>query len=193
MPLDSVATISAEWVTARLERYNRARNVEVRARPLSGVLANSAVAAIADELDQIRAELPAGYYLEIGGEQEETTRAQGNMMRAFGIALLLIVMCLVVKYNNFSKPAMILVTIPLAATGAILGLFITGDALGFMAMLGLVSLSGVVLNDGIVLIEFAETLIEERVRSNGGNGGASSGQAINRVPVSVARRFTSVW
>lgn len=163
VPIDAVADIDMHWVPTRIERYEKRRNMEVRARPNEGVLANSVIFQARKRLDELSDALPSGYTLEVGGEQEETSKSQGNMKFAFQISLLLIIVCLVIQYNNFSKPIMILITLPLAATGAIVGLYITGDPLGFMAMLGLLSLCGVVLNDAIVLIEFAEELIREKV------------------------------
>jgi len=94
------------------------------------------------------------------------------MSKALGISVLLIVMCLVIQYNSLVKPLVILLTIPMAATGAFIGLFVTGYPLGFMAMLGLLSLAGIVLNDAIVLIEFIETLVKEELEKGEGLPGA---------------------
>ena len=171
VPLDSVAQLEVKWQPAKINRYRLHRNIEVRSRVREGVLANAVLEQAMPKILAVGEHLPPGYRLEVGGEQEDTSTSQGNMMRCFGIALLLIVMCLVVKYNSFAKPAIILITLPLAATGAFFGLFITGNAMGFMSMLGLVSLAGIVLNDAIVLIEFVETLVKEKVDAGEGLAG----------------------
>ena len=163
VPLDAVAGYRAQWVPARIERRRRDRNLEVRARVREGVLANTVVESVLPEIQAIGDRLGGGHRIEVGGEQEETSKSQENMSKAFGISLLLIVFCLIVQYNSAVKPMVILLTLPMAATGAFLGLFVTGNPLGFMAQLGLLSLAGVVLNDAIVLIEFVTKLIREQV------------------------------
>ena len=83
-------------------------------------------------------------------------------MTSFAVALVLIILCLVVQYNSLLKPIIILMTVPMGAAGAFLGLWVTGNAMGFMPMLGLVSLAGIVVNSGILYIEFAEARIKEK-------------------------------
>ena len=171
IPLDAVADLSMQPVLSRIDHHKKVRCIEVRARPKQGYLANEVLAGIMPGLERIRAMMPPGYRLEIGGEQEETTRSQGDMAFSFQISLMLIVLCLVIQYNAFSKPLVILFTLPMAATGALLGLWITGYSLGFMAMLGLLSLAGVVLNSAIVYLEFAERLVAEKLRLGEGRAG----------------------
>ena len=174
VPLDAVAAIKTKWEPAKIGRWKLHRMIEVRARVEDGMLANTVLANTMPEVRKIERALPPGYRIEVGGEQEETFRSQKSMSKALGISLLLIVMCLVVQYNSFVKPLVILLTIPMAATGAFLGLFVTGYPLGFMAMLGLLSLAGIVLNDAIVLIEFLEALVKEKLDK--GKGLAESGE-----------------
>jgi multidrug efflux pump subunit AcrB len=162
VPIDAVAEIRPRWEPAKIERRELGRKIEVGAQVEEGWLANDVLAAALDRIEAI--ELDPAYRLEIGGEQEKTKDSQQQMRTSFAISLLLIVLCLVVQYNSLSKPLIILVTLPLAATGALVGLYVTGNPLGFMAMLGLLSLSGVVLNDAIVLIEFVEMLVEQKLK-----------------------------
>jgi multidrug efflux pump subunit AcrB len=103
--------------------------------------------------------LPVGYFLEQGGEQEETTKAQAQVVRAVGIAMVLIILVLVAQYNSFLKPLVILFTVPLALIGVFVGLLVTGWAMGFMAMLGVLALTGIVINNAIVLIDFIDTRV----------------------------------
>jgi len=162
VPLDAVARLEPKWRPAKICRWKLQRMIEVRARVEEGLLANTVLALALPEIEAARQTLPPGYRIELGGEQEETVNSQKNMAKALGVSVLLIVMCLVVQYNSFAKPLIILLTLPMAATGAFLGLFITGCPLGFMAMLGMLSLAGIVLNDAIVLTEFIEVLMKER-------------------------------
>ncbi|MFB3065079.1 MAG: efflux RND transporter permease subunit, partial [Planctomycetota bacterium] len=161
VPLASLATVTPTWEPAVISRRNNVRAITVGCRVETGRLANQVASAIRPKLEAIVAGLPPGYRLEEAGEKEETTDAQAKMARAVQIAMLLIVLVLVTQYNSFLKPLVILCTLPMALIGVIVGLWITGWAMGFMAMLGVLSLFGIVINDAIVLIDF----IEEKVRA----------------------------
>ena len=82
-------------------------------------------------------------------------------MQAVGIAILLIALVLIVQYNSFLKPLVILFTVPMALIGVFVGLLITGWAMGFMAMLGVLALIGIVINNAIVLLDRIRIEIDE--------------------------------
>jgi multidrug efflux pump subunit AcrB len=163
VPLSSLAVIQPTWEPSVVARRNGVRTVTVGARVLPGVLPNAvtrrALPAVRDVVDA----LPPGYTLEVGGEQEETSESQALMARAMAIAVALILLVLVAQYNSLIKPLVILFTVPLAMIGVLVGLWITGWAMGFMVMLGIVSLAGVVINNAIVLIDFIEGMAADGV------------------------------
>jgi multidrug efflux pump subunit AcrB len=156
VPLNSLAEIDASWQAAVMARRNKHATVTVGARVAPGMLANSVAADIEPGLQRMLQELPPGYFVEQGGEQEETLKAQIQVVRAVGIAMLLMTLVLIVQYNSLLKPLVVLMTVPLAMIGVLLGLWATGWAMGFMAMLGLLALGGIVINNAIVLIDFIE-------------------------------------
>ena len=156
VPLNSLATIDATWQPAVMVRRNKHPTVTVGARVTPGMLANSVAGDIKPGLQRMLNELPPGYFIEQGGEQEETQKAQIQVVRAVGIAMLLMTLVLIVQYNSLLKPLVVLMTVPLAMIGVLLGLWTTGWAMGFMAMLGLLALGGIVINNAIVLIDFIE-------------------------------------
>jgi len=156
VPLNSLAEIDATWQPAVMARRNKHPTVTVGARVAPGMLANSVAADIEPGLQHMLRELPPGYFIEQGGEQEETLKAQIQVVRAVGIAMLLMTLVLIVQYNSLLKPLVVLMTVPLAMIGVLLGLWATGWAMGFMAMLGLLALGGIVINNAIVLIDFIE-------------------------------------
>lgn len=168
VPIVSIAELRPTWAVARIDRYRKRRNLEVRSRVQRGLLANAVLNRAMPELDAIDRSLPPGYRLDIGGEMEETVDSRRNMLRAMAISLLLIVLTLVLKYNSLLKPLAIVAMLPLAAIGALLGLFVTGYSMGFMGMLGMLALIGVVLNDDIVLVEFVELAVAEKLDSGEG-------------------------
>jgi len=156
VPLNSLAEIDATWQPAVMARRNKHPTVTVGARVAPGMLANSVAADIEPGLQRMLRELPPGYFIEQGGEQEETLKAQIQVVRAVGIAMLLMTLVLIVQYNSLLKSLVVLMTVPLAMIGVLLGLWATGWAMGFMAMLGLLALGGIVINNAIVLIDFIE-------------------------------------
>ena len=96
--------------------------------------------------------------------------AKGELAISFTISLLSIVLLLIIQYNGIVKPIIILTTLPLALIGAFLGLYVMDYPLGFMPQLGLLSLFGIVVNTAIIFLEFADKLIEEKIRAKGGSG-----------------------
>jgi multidrug efflux pump subunit AcrB len=98
----------------------------------------------------------------MGGELEGSATARGHLFANFPLAGFLIVTLLVWQFNSYRRAAIILFSIPLAFAGAILGLLIMGAPFGFMSLLGLLSLAGIITNNGIVLIDSIE-----RNRQNG--------------------------
>jgi multidrug efflux pump subunit AcrB len=125
------------------------------------MLANTVANHVGQKLQTMMKSLPTDYRLEQGGEYEETAKSQKQVVAAVGMAMILIVLVLITQYNSFLKPLVILFTVPLAMIGVLVGLLITGWAMGFMAMLGVLSLIGIVINNAIVLIDFIETRVAD--------------------------------
>lgn len=171
IPLSAVAATTAQWSPAIIKRINQQRTITVGARVEDGYLATQLSAEIQPQLQEIVDALPPGYQLEERGEVYETTKSQGEFGGALGLSLLLILAVLTWQYNSLAKALIVLMAVPLALIGALLGLYLSGWPLGFMPMLGIVSLAGVVINNSIILIDF----IEEGVR-----GGTPLRQAISR-------------
>ncbi|MEM1440883.1 MAG: efflux RND transporter permease subunit [Verrucomicrobiota bacterium] len=164
VPLDSIAEMTTSRKFTRIERREKERMIEVQARTEPGILANNKFAEAAPALEEIERNLPLGYSFETAGMQEASEDAQGEIVAAFGVGLILMIFCLVVQYNSILKPFIVLTTVPMGAIGALFGLWVTGNPMGFMPMLGLVALAGMVLNSGILYLEFAEELIKDRLR-----------------------------
>ena len=161
VPLNSIAKVVPTWEPAVIARQDSVPTVTVGSRIAEGELANNVAARIKPRLVEMMASLPPGYRQEQGGEFEETMKAQVQVMRAVLIAILLIVLVLIVQYNSFVKPLVILFTVPLALIGVLVGLLLTGWAMGFMANLGIIALIGIVINNAIVLIDFIESRVAD--------------------------------
>jgi HAE1 family hydrophobic/amphiphilic exporter-1 len=98
-------------------------------------------------------DIPSGYRVEFGGEQQETEETFLELFRSMGLAVILILLILVIEFNSYSQPLLIFVSIPLALAGVLIGLFIFGGQLNFSAFIGLVSLTGIVVNNAILLVD----------------------------------------
>lgn len=161
VPLSSIATLSPSWQPAVIGRRNQRRTVSVGSAVQAGFLANDVTQSMQGEVEQLVATMSPGSRWEFGGEIEESTKGEAKIGAAFMLSALLILLVLISQYNSFAKPFVVLAAVPLSLIGALLGLFLTGWALGFMPMLGIISLAGVVINNAIILIDFIEQGVRE--------------------------------
>jgi len=161
VPLSSLAEVIPTWQPSVIARRDRIKTVTVGSQVQPGYLANDVAAAIRPKLEALLQGLPSDYRLAEAGEQEETTTSLRHLRTALTSGLLLIVLILVAQYNSLLKPFVILSTLPLALSGALLGLYVTGWPLGFMAGMGIISLFGIVINNAIVLIDFIQSQVRE--------------------------------
>jgi len=102
--------------------------------------------------------IPPGYLVEYEGETKERTESFTSLGWAMLAALMLVYIVLVAQFDSFKQPFIIALALPFGLVGAVLGLWITGYPFGFMAFLGVVSLTGIVVNDAIVLIDFVNVM-----------------------------------
>ncbi|MBE9554971.1 MAG: efflux RND transporter permease subunit, partial [Proteobacteria bacterium] len=150
VPLIQVADISGEWQIGRVKRRDQARTLTLSAKHavLGAGDLHSQLLPVLDALD-----LPPGHRWEIGGEIEKQAEANGRLFANLPLAFALIVLLLVWQFNSVRRAGVILMTIPLILVGATLGLVIMQAPFGFMVILGFFSLAGIIINNGIVLID----------------------------------------
>ena len=182
IPLESIATVKPAWVPAKIKRKQLNRTIEIIADVENKVSGNDVVLSImkSDPMKKIIAELPTGYEITVGGSYEKSQESMGQMIVSFVMSFVLIVFILVVNYNGWSKTLLILSTLPLAAMGALFGLWISGNQLGFMPQLGLLSLFGIAINTGVIFIEFADILIAQRAKRAEATGESGPISGISR-------------
>ncbi|MEM1042487.1 MAG: efflux RND transporter permease subunit [Bacteroidota bacterium] len=163
VPLGQVATIELAFEPSRVLRRNRQLAVTVASDldDATGVTAFDIVAELDPWLAEQQAAWPVGYAYEIGGEFESSSDANASIGAKLPLAGLVILMLLVWQFNSLRKPTIILLTIPLALIGATIGLLVTGLSFGFMTLLGLIALAGIVINNAIVLIDRVQFEMDE--------------------------------
>ncbi len=149
VPLLQVADFSGEAEASRIRRFNQKRALTVAGRH-PDMTAVELYAAMKDQLDAI--ELPPGYTLDLEGEIKGSRNNNRDLFRFAPLALFIIITLLILQFNSFRRSAIILLTIPLIMIGASYGLFLFGAFFDFTAMLGLFSLAGIIINNGIVMI-----------------------------------------
>ncbi|MEE8116820.1 MAG: efflux RND transporter permease subunit, partial [Gemmatimonadales bacterium] len=134
-----------------IRRLDQGRVVEIFADVASGGL-DGAVADVRRVLAEQSP--PRGVRVEIGGANEERDRSFRDLAFAFGLALLLVYMILAAQFESFIHPFTILLSVPLATVGASVALFLAGEGLNTMSLIGIVILVGIVVNDAIVKVDF---------------------------------------
>ncbi|TVY07438.1 efflux RND transporter permease subunit [Paenibacillus cremeus] len=152
-----VADLRNSSVIKTIHHRNQTRTIIVRSYTQDR-LADEIVKDLKVELGKYT--LPTGYTVELGGENEERNGAFASIGKLSIIVILLIYIIMVMQFYSLSIPLLILSTVYLAAGGAVIGLYLTHSPIGFMALMGLVSLSGIVVRNGIILIEFIEQAME---------------------------------
>ncbi len=159
VPLAELARLRVEWRPAAIYHYDRSRNVKVLAQLGEGLTTAEVFEQLEPRIEALQ--LPPGVRLELGGELEESGAANDAMLSAMPLGLLLLLFFLLAEFNSFRRVGIVLVTVPLAAIGVVPGLLLSGQPFGFTAMLGLISLVGIVVNNAIVLLDVVDKLRAE--------------------------------
>ena len=160
VPLGQVSRIAYSFQTEKIRRRNQFRTITVSCFPEAGLLSSEIMKRAQPEIDRLKADLPPGYALQIGGEQEEQVKSFAEMTTVAVLLLVSIYVALVVQFRNAVKPLIVFAALPYGAAAAVVSLVATSAPLGFMAMLGIISLMGVIVSHIIVLFDFIEEMHE---------------------------------
>ncbi|MDD5087330.1 MAG: efflux RND transporter permease subunit, partial [bacterium] len=155
-PVRQIATPTPEWTEGNIVRRNGVRTLTVRADAAYGRLADNVFTQLGPQIRQLR--LPEGVRMEIGGEKEAMVIYYTPMYKALAASIFLIFLMLLFQFRHSRYAFLIMVTMPLSLFGGALGLWVTGYPFGFTAFVGFVSLCGIVIRNGIILIDYAESL-----------------------------------
>ena len=153
VPLKQVANTALTFEAGVIERRDRDRTISLNVQLHPDATAASVVAELKPWLEEAGDRWPSGYDVEIGGETEESGDANASIAEEMPTAGMLIVLLLVGQFNSLRRPAIILATIPLGLVGVTFGLLIANSSFGFFTILGLISLSGIIINNAIVLLD----------------------------------------
>lgn len=163
IPIDNVVTgFVTEWEDPLIMRLDRKRTLTVQTDPsaLSGETSAELLQRVRPGVEAIP--LPLGYHLEWGGDYESTRDAQQAIFSSLPLAFIGMFVITVLMFSSVRNATAIWLTVPLALIGVTFGFLVTGIPFGFMALLGLLSLSGMLIRNGIVLVEEIQLQREEK-------------------------------
>lgn len=149
--LREVARVEEYWAPPTIERKSRQRVVTVKVTPYEISLGE-----LAQAIDRTLAKtsIPTGISIRLAGDYEDQQETFGDILTLLALIVMLVYIVMASQFESFSKPAIIMMSVPFAATGTVLALWITGTSLDMIGALGVVMLVGIVVKNGIVLVDY---------------------------------------
>jgi multidrug efflux pump len=155
VPLSNLVTLVEEAGPDQLNRFDRMRAITLEAALAEGVSLGEAVDALEA---RARSALPASARIDWDGESREFRRTGGSLYFIFGLALVIVFLVLAAQFESFIHPIVILVTVPLALTGALIGVALYGASINVFTQIGAILLIGLAAKNGVLIVEFANQL-----------------------------------
>ena len=159
VPLEQLAKLSYGLEPPLVWRRHRLPTITVQADTAPGLEAATVVKALSNEVEAFKSKLPAGYDVVAGGTVEESAKAEASIFAVFPLMILLMITILMVQLQSFQRLFLVLATAPLALIGVAAALLISRAPMGFVAILGVVSLIGMVIRNSVILIDQIDTEI----------------------------------
>jgi len=170
-PLGQVADLKLESSPVNINHQEKRRVVSVKAFVQKGFLVDRVINDVIGRMDKMA--LPAGYSYEMGGEVESRNNSFGGFMSIVIVTIFLFVAVLILEFRTFKSTLIVLSVIPLGVVGAAVGLWLTGNSLSFVAIIGMIALAGIEVKNTILLVDFTNQLrtqgksLEEAIREAG--------------------------
>ena len=156
VPLSQIATLEYGFEEGIIWHRNRLPTVTVRADVYGKEQPASLVKQILPTLESVRAQLPDGYQLDVGGTVEDSSRGQKSVNAGVPLFIVVVLTLLMLQLKSFSRSAMVFLTAPLGLIGVTLFLLIFRQPFGFVAMLGTIALSGMIMRNSVILVDQIE-------------------------------------
>lgn len=161
VPLTELATIDYVQDLPLIWRRDRLPTLTVQADVKEGVLPATAVERLKKQMDELAKQLPPGYKLVVGGTVEESEKSQASVAAVFPVVIFLMVTILMIQMQNFSRLLLVLSVAPFGMIGVVLALLALHKPLGFIALLGIVALVGMIIRNSVILVHQIEVEKEE--------------------------------
>lgn len=156
VPLAQIAKIEYKFEDGLIWHRNRLPTITVRADIRTQLQPATVVGELAESIDKLRAELPSGYLIEVGGTVEESARGQNSVNAGMPLFLAVVMTLLMIQLKSLSRSTIVLLTAPLGLIGVVLFLLLFNKPFGFVAMLGTIALSGMIMRNSLILIDQIE-------------------------------------
>ncbi|EKU58775.1 MULTISPECIES: efflux RND transporter permease subunit [unclassified Acinetobacter calcoaceticus/baumannii complex] len=160
VPLAQIATIESRFEEGLIWHRNRLPTITVRADIRTHLQPATVVQQLADKMQSLRADLPSGYLLEVGGTVEESAKGQNSVNAGMPLFLAVVMTLLMIQLRSMSRAAIVLLTAPLGLIGVVAFLLLFNKPFGFVAMLGTIALSGMIMRNSLILIDQIEQDIQ---------------------------------
>jgi multidrug efflux pump len=151
--LSQLATISSEFEEGVIWRRDRVPSIIVRANLHDGIQAPVVSAQVEEKLNVIKDKLPLGVSIETGGAVEESAKGGASVAKGFPLFLVTVLTLLIIQLQSFSRVFLVLLTAPLGLIGVTIGLLLFNQPFGFVAMLGTIALSGMIMRNSVILVD----------------------------------------
>ncbi len=156
VPLAQIATLQYKFEDGLIWHRNRLPTITVRADIRSKLQPATVVNQMAEKMDQLRATLPSGYLVEVGGTVEESAKGQSSVNAGMPLFLAVVFTLLMIQLKSISRSFIVFLTAPLGLIGVVLFLLLFNKPFGFVAMLGTIALSGMIMRNSLILIDQIE-------------------------------------
>lgn len=160
VPLAQIATIESRFEEGLIWHRNRLPTITVRADIRTHLQPATVVQQLADKMQSLRADLPSGYLLEVGGTVEESAKGQNSVNAGMPLFLAVVMTLLMIQLRSMSRATIVLLTAPLGLIGVVAFLLLFNKPFGFVAMLGTIALSGMIMRNSLILIDQIEQDIQ---------------------------------
>lgn len=157
--IKKIAEVKDAESLSSVNRINQTRYISITGQIADGYITTDVSGRVKDTLDKIS--LPDGYSIEYNGENETVMESMKQVILMLVLALIFMYLIMVAQFQSLKNPFIVMFTIPLAFTGGFAALFLTGKDVSIIAMIGMVMLSGIIVNNGIVFVDSINQLREE--------------------------------
>ncbi len=159
LPLRTIAVPKPEWTEGQIVRRNGVRTLSVQVDVERGIIPSDILKIGMNEIEKMK--LPKGISISYGSEHENEGEQYPRLSSALAIGIILVFFILLFQFKSIRSSLLIMFTIPLSLLGASVGLLVMGYPFGFTSFFGIISLSGLVVRNGIILLDYADSLIRD--------------------------------